>query len=91
MNKIHQIIYLVFIALLVFSLFVFGEWRILGIGVVVILLLLSPIISFSLGAMNIYSASKGKMKHIDSFVLTGLHVCYIVFFIVYFLPAFMMA
>jgi len=89
MKKIYQIVYLVFLALLVITLFVFGEWRMLGISVAVLMLLLSPIVSVSYSVLNIYSAAKGKMEYIDSFVLTGLHVCYLVFFTMYLFPAFM--
>ena len=88
MKKIHQIVYLVCTAFLVISLFVFGEWRLSGISVAVLLLLLSPIASVLYSAMNVYLATKGKMKHIESLVLTGLHVCYLVFFTMYLFPAF---
>ncbi len=89
MKRKFQFSYTFFLLICLTIFHTIGDWRVFGVGVSSLFLLLSPLISVPLIFFNVYLAYKAKIFTTYNAVLTFFNVIYVAYYVFFLLPVFM--
>jgi hypothetical protein len=89
MKRKFQLTYTLFLLICLTIFHTIGDWKVFGVGVSSLFLLLSPLISVPLIFLNVYLAYKAKIFSTNNAVLTFFNVIYVAYYVLFLLPVFM--